>query len=253
MSFRSSKHLLAALALCFGSNLALAGDVTVSAAASLTNAFKDITAKYQAEHADARIELNFGASGALLQQMDKGAPVDVFASADQKSMDEAVQKNLIDASTRVDFVSNSLVLIAPHDSPLTLSDLAQLGDPAIKRIAIGNPDSVPVGRYTQTAVDAHNLWPVVKAKAINATSVRQALDYVARGEVDAGFVYATDAAVMADKVKVLMTVPVSRPVLYPIAVAAKPKDAAEAKRFVDYVLSPVGREILSGYGFGQPE
>ena len=117
---------------------------------------------------------------------------------------------------------------------------------------MGNPASVPVGRYAQKALEAAKLWPVVQAKAIMTQSVRQSLDYVARGEVEAGFVYATDAAIMADKVKVAVRVPSQTPVTYPIAVTTREAAAKEAESFVAYVLSPAGQAILSRYGFQKP-
>src|SRR5690606_30842991 len=134
---------------------------------------------------------NFAASGALLQQIAKGAPVDVFASADQQTMDQAQAQDLVKAGERRNFVTNSLVVIVPENAkaaPATLNDLEQY-----QRIAIGLPASVPVGRYTKSVLDKAQLWSAIEPKMIGAQSVRQALDYVARAEVDAGFVYATDA------------------------------------------------------------
>ncbi len=122
----------------------------------------------------------------------------------------------------------------------------------VKRIAYGNPASVPVGRYTQGALEAAGLWTAVQAKSVLAQNVRQSLDYVSRGEVDAGFVFATDAAIMPDKVKVALRVPSQTPVTYPIAVTAREAAAQEAQRFVAYVLSPAGQAILARYGFQQP-
>ena len=161
------------------------------------------------------MQLNFGASGTLLQQMSKGAPVDLFASADQATMDKAEKQDLIDPKTRHNFVQNTLVLIVPSDSTLTLSKLADLKKADVKKVAIGNPASVPVGAYTQATLEAAHLWKAVSAKAVNTQNVRQSLDYVARGEVDTGFVYGTDTYVMKDKVKTALEVPTQTPILYP--------------------------------------
>lgn len=143
------KSLLLSAVLSATSGLVQAGEVTVSAAASLTNAFQEIARNYETQHADAKVLLNFGASGALLQQMAKGAPVDVFASADQETMDMAAKQNLLAAETRQDFALNALVLIVPNTSKLELKQLADLQQSAVEKVAIGNPASVPVGRYSQ--------------------------------------------------------------------------------------------------------
>jgi molybdate transport system substrate-binding protein len=233
--------LLAALLLTTLTGSALAADLVVSAAASLTNAFKDIGTAYEAQY-----------SGVLLQQIAKGAPVDVFASADQETMDKAQAQNLVLAADRHDFVRNSLVLIVPSDSKLQVADLAALGQPGVTRIAVGNPASVPVGAYTQRTLEAASLWSTVQAKAITTQNVRQSLDYVARGEVDAGFVYGTDAALMSDKVKVAFTVPVAKPISYPIAKTKDSANGSDAQRFVSYIQSAPAQAIFAKYGFLKP-
>lgn len=243
------KRLLAVAVLAAATGPAFAADLTVSAAASLTHAFKEIAQGYQAKYPNASIALNFGASGALLQQMAKGAPVDVFASADQETMDMAEKQGLVAAQDRRDFVRNSLVLITPADSKLLIHRLEDLNQPGIKRVAIGNPASVPVGRYTRHALEAAKLWPVVQVKAIGTQNVRQALDYVARGEVDAGFVYATDAALMKDKVTVALEVPLDIAIRYPMAKTIASTQGEEARRFIGYVSSPAGQAVLAKYGF----
>lgn len=244
--------LAIALGGAFAHGTASAADLTVSAAASLTNAFKEIGTAFEAQHPGTKVQLNFGASGALLQQMAKGAPVDVFASADQETMDQAQQQNLVKPESRSNFVRNALVVIVPVDASSQPKTLQDLGDAAYKHIAIGVPASVPVGRYTKAVLEKAQLWSVIEPKMIGATSVRQALDYVARGEVEAGFVYATDAAVMPDKVRLAFTVPTETPVLYPIAPLAASPNAADAQAFVAYVLSPPAQAVLARFGFGKP-
>lgn len=227
-----------------------AADVTVSAAASLTNALRDIAPLFEAAHPGTRLQLNFGASGALLAQIAKGAPADVFVSADEESMDQAQAQSLLLAGTRRDFVSNTLVVVVPAAAaalPATLREVAALG-----RIAIGLPASVPAGRYARSALEQAGLWAQVEPKMIGASSVRQALDYVARAEVDASFVYATDAALMPGKVKVAFTVPTTRPVRYPIAVLSGAPNAADGRRFVDFLFTPPAQAVLARYGFGRP-
>lgn len=247
-----ASSLLRTLVACFLAGVAgaaMAGDLVVSAASSLTNAFKDIAQSYEAQHPGSKVLLNFGASGALLQQMAKGAPVDVFASADQETMDAAQQQGLVRAADRQDFVRNALVVVAPMDAKASPAALKDLVGPGVMRVALSSPASVPVGRYGKHALEAAGLWAAVQSKLINTTNVRQSLDYVARGEVDAGFVYATDAALMKDKVKTAFAVPLDRAILYPIAHTAASGNAAEAAAFIAYVRSPAGQAILARYGF----
>jgi len=242
--------LAAALALLSGPGRAT--EITVSAASSLTNAFREIALLFEAADPGTHVQLNFGASGALLQQIARGAPVDVYASADPATMDQAQAQGWVATPQRRDFATNALVVIVPAGraaAPRTLGDLAL---PTYVRIAIGLPASVPVGRYTQGALEAAGLWSAIEPRMIGAHSARQALDYVARAEVDAGFVYATDAALMADKVRVAFTVPTASPIRYPIAVLAGAPNATEARRFVDFVVTPPARAALARHGFGQP-
>lgn len=247
MSTRLLRPLLA-IAAVFAACAAQAGEVTVSAAASLTNALRDIAPLFEAAVPGAKLQLNFGASGALLAQIAKGAPADVFISADEESMDQAEKQGLVKA--RRDVVSNTLVLIVPAAAATAPKALADLG--GMSRIAIGLPASVPVGRYTKGVLEQAGLWAAIEPKMIGATTVRQALDYVARAEVDAGFVYATDAALMADKVKVAFTVPTPKPVRYPLAVLTGAPNAAEARKFVDFLYTPPAQAVLAKYGFGKP-
>lgn len=231
---------------------ALAAELTVSAAASLTNAFRELAPLYEARHPDTTVQLNFAGSGALLQQIAKGAPVDVFASADQLTMDQAQEQGLIKADLRSDFVSNSLVVIVPAQSSYAPASLDDVVKPLYGRIAIGLPASVPVGRYTKSVLKKAALWKAIEPRMIGAQNVRQALDYVARGEVDAGFVYATDAALMPDKVKVAFTAPTETPILYPIAPIASAANPDAAKAFVDFVHTDEAQAVLAKYGFGKP-
>jgi molybdate transport system substrate-binding protein len=227
-------------------------ELTVSAAASLTNAFPEIGKIFEKQHPGIKIIYNFAASGPLLQQIAQGAPVDVFASADQKTMNQAQEKKLVVPATRKNFVSNRLVLIVPIDSKLTVSGLKDLTGPQVKRVAVGNPATVPAGRYTKGALEKAGLWDKLSPKFILAESVRQVLDYVSRGEVDTGFVYSTDAAIAKGKVKVIQTVTEHAPILYPIAVTESTGKQALAQSFVDFVLSPPAQEIFSKFGFGKP-
>jgi molybdate transport system substrate-binding protein len=227
-------------------------ELIVSAAASLTNAMKEVAAQYEKAHPGTKVVCNFAASGVLLQQMAKGAPVDVFAAADQKTMNQAQEKKLIVPATRKNFVSNRLVLIVFMDSKLTLSGLQDLTGPQVKRVAVGNPATVPAGRYAKQALEKAGLWEKLSPKYVLAESVRQVLDYVRRGEVDAGLVYSTDAAIAKGKVKVIQRVTEHAPILYPIAVTVATDKKALAQSFVDFVLSPTAQATFKKFGFGKP-
>ncbi len=243
-------RLFFSLALLFSmADPAFAGELNVSAASSLTNAFKDIAQSYQAQYPDAKVQLNFAASGTLLQQLAKGAPVDVLATADQETMDAAEKQGLILVKERKDFVRNSLVLIQPISSTIKIEHIEELQQAAVKRIAIGNPASVPVGRYAQAALQAARVLPRIEGKLINTLNVRQALDYVARDEVEAGFVYASDAALMLDKVKVAAQIKIDKAITYPLAITKDSNNQIEAKRFVQFLASPTAQAIFSKYGF----
>ena len=213
---KSVSLAVAALVLALGCGQAVtasAGEMTVSAAASLTNAFAELK------------------------------------TADQETMDKAQKAQLIKPESRKNFVSNTVVLIVPAQGK-KFGSLAELKK--AQRIAVGSPESVPVGRYTRDALKSAGLWETLQPSFIYGNSVRQVLDYVARGEVDAGIVYATDAKQRADKVDVCLTLTGHKPVTYPIAVATTGSNAAMGQAFVDFALSPEGQAILARYGFSKP-
>ena len=243
---------LVALLLAASCGAAGAADLVVSAAASLTNAMREIGPMFEAQNPGTRVVFNFAASDALLAQIARGAPADVFASADQEAMDRAEARKLLAAGSRRNFAANTLVMVVPADSTLGLTGLADLQKAGVTRVAIGNPAGVPAGRYTRGALEAAKLWAAIEPKAIMAQSVRQALDYVARGEVQAGFVYATDAAIMKDRVKVVTTVATEEPITYPLSAVSGSPNPGSARRFVDFVMSPAAQAVLGRYGFARP-
>jgi molybdate transport system substrate-binding protein len=228
-----------------------AEELVVSAAASLTNAFDALKTSFEKAHPGIRMIPNYGASGALLKQMESGAPVDVFASADQKTMDEAAAKGLLNAGTRRNFVRNSVVLVVPVDSRLAVKSEKDLALPGVARIALGNPETVPAGRYAKEFLLAAGLWDALQPKYIFGNNVRQVLDYVSRSEVDAAFVFATDAMQVGAKLRVVCEADGKTPALYPVAVVASSRKPA-AKSFVDYLLSAEGQRILGSFGFKKP-
>jgi molybdate transport system substrate-binding protein len=242
--------LLAALSL--GTAALHAQEVTVSAAASLTNAFQAVGQAFEKTRPGTKVTFNFAASGPLLAQIQQGAPVDVFASADQETMDRAAKANLLAEGSRADFARNTLVLIVPSTATATPQKLADLGGAAYKRISTGTPSSVPVGRYTMASVQEAGLTAALEPKWVYGESVRQVLNYVARGEVDAGFVYRTDALIEKDKTRIALTVPTTTPVSYPIAQVAASKNAAVGKDFIAFVRSDAGQQILDSFGFSKP-
>lgn len=247
------RRTVGVLALMVGtSGAAVAADLTVSAASSLGNAFKSLAPAFEAAHPGTRVLLNVAASDALLAQISKGAPVDVFASADQDSMDRAAAQSLLVPGTRHDFVGNRLVLIVPASSSGAVRGLTDLQSATVQRVALGKPEGVPAGRYARGALEAARLWAAIQPKAVYAVNVRQALDYVARGEADAGFVYATDAATQQDKVRVVSVVPTATPLRYPVAAVAGGAQQALARQFIDFLRSPAAQEVLVKHGFVAP-
>lgn len=227
-------------------------EIIVSAAASLTNVFTDIKTAFEQQHPEYIVQTNFAASNLLLKQMEEGAPVDVFASADQETMDKAAQKELIVVATRQNFARNELVLVLPADSRISLVSLADLKKPAVTYLAVGNPESVPAGRYAREALATAGLWKDLQTKYVFGASVRQTLEYVRREEADAGFVYRTDALLGGSGIQIAFMVEGHRPVLYPIAVTTVGKNNPGAMLFRNFVLSPQGQALLQHYGFTRP-
>lgn len=244
------KKISATLALLLSHSL-WASDLTVSAAASLTQAFQEIGAQFEAQHPGTQLKFNFGASGALAQQIIHGAPVDVFASADTDTMDKAVAKAAVHAADVKIFTTNRLVLVMPVSAKHTMKQLSDLKKPEVKRFAMGVPASVPAGHYAQGALEKAGVWTELQPKIISTQNVRQTLDYVVRGEVDAGFVYASDAQLMTDKVKWAFVVPTAIPIQYPIAKVTSSANAREAEKFIAFVQSAQGQAVLKKHGFGQ--
>jgi molybdate transport system substrate-binding protein len=226
-------------------------EMTISAAISLKNAFEEIGKLYGLQNPGVKLVFNFGASGDLARQIEAGAPVDVFAPAAQKDMDDISRKGLLAVNSRRDFTGNTMVLVKPAQSTIKLSSLKDLQTGGVKRIAIGNPKTVPAGRYAEEILKHFNLWDVLKEKIIFAENARQVLDYVAREEVDAGLVYSTDATVRIKEVKIEVKVAEGshQPILYPIAVLKGAKDEEGGWRFVEFVLSAEAQRILKRHGF----
>jgi molybdate transport system substrate-binding protein len=200
------------------------------------------------------VHYNWGSSGELQKQIEAGAPVDVFISAAQLQMDDLDKRGLVVPATRRVFARNLLAVIKPADSRVDLAKAADLAEARITRIVIGNPKTVPAGQYAEESLRALGLWDRVRPKLIFAENVRQALDYVARGEVDAGFVYTTDAAARGQAVREAFrpAEDTYRPIVYPAAVVAATREPALARAFVEVLASGEGRAILARFGFQPP-
>jgi molybdate transport system substrate-binding protein len=241
--------VVAALALTAGS--AAAQDVTVFAAASLTNAFEDVAKVYR-EKGGRPVKFSFASSSTLAKQIEGGAPADVFASADEQWMDYLAQRNLIETATRQSRLGNTLVLVTPLDQKRSVEirhgfDLA--GMIGSGRLATGDPAHVPVGRYAEQALTRLGVWAAVAPKLARTDNVRAAVLLVERGEAPFGIVYATDAAA-SGKVHVAGTFPANShtPVTYPIAIVAK-RDRPEVRRFLDFLGGPEAQAIYRRAGF----
>jgi molybdate transport system substrate-binding protein len=226
-------------------------EITVSAAISLKNAFEQIGRIFKGYHPEARLLFNFGASGDLARQIEAGAPVDVFASAAQKDMDGIDRKGFILSGTRTNFAGNGVVLVKPTLSSIRIESFEDLRKAEVKRIVIGNPKTVPAGRYAEEVLKSLNLRDGITDKLVLAENVRQALDYVARNEVDAGIVYMTDAMIRSKEVRIVMKAPQGshRPVVYPIGVVKGSENELLARDFITFVVSGDGQDILKKYGF----
>jgi len=246
-----------ALALVFvlaASSAAPAQEMTLSVAISMKEAVETLGRQFTQSRAGVTLRYNIGSSGELQKQIEAGAPVDLFISAAQRQMDELEQKGLIVTATRRVFARNVLTVIKPADSKVDISKPADLLSPGVKRIVIGNPKTVPVGQYTEESLKTHGLWDRLQAKLVLAENVRQALDYVARGEVEAGFVYTTDAAVRPGSVVEAFrpTEDTYRPVIYPVAAVKDGKHQALAQAFIDLLVSRDGQAVLTRLGFQPP-
>ncbi len=218
-------------------------EITVSAAISLQDALKDIGEEFQKKHPEVKIYFNFGASGTLEKQIEQGAPVDIFASASPKEMDTLEEKGLVLKSTRTNFAKNRLVIVSP--SKLTIEELM---DKNVKRIAIGDPKTVPAGRYAMTYLENAGAYETLKPKLVFAENVRQVLDYVERGEADAGFVYFSDTLKSNMAVSGINDT-LYPPVVYPVAVINDSRNLEISKQFIGYIISDEGQTILHRYGF----
>lgn len=225
-------------------------ELMISAAASLTDALNEMKQVYENEHKSVHLLFNLGGSGKLATQIEQGASTDLFLSADQKSMDNLERKSLVKADSRVDFTGNKIVLVGGKNNGITFNTLKDIDSRNLSQIAIGEPESVPAGKYAKETLEALGKWDAVQTKLVYAKDVRQVLTYVESGNADIGFVYSSDA-LTSDKVNVLAEVEAAlhTPIIYPAAIVTDSKNQAEALKFINFILSDVGQSILEKYGF----
>lgn len=224
-------------------------NLLVSAAASLEESLKEIAPIYAETKQNVTIRYNFGASGALQQQIEQGAPADIFISAARKQMDALETKGLLVAGTRTNMARNRLVLIVPQ-SQVGITSFYDLPSEKISKIAIGEPRSVPAGQYAEQVLNKLRIWPQIRSKLVLANNVRQVLAAVETGNADAGIVYATDAKI-SDKVKVVVAADekLHSPIVYPMAAIKSSKNISAAQQFLEFLSSNRAKTILKKYGF----
>jgi molybdate transport system substrate-binding protein len=228
---------------------ALAAEVRVSAAASLTDALQEIAPLYEKQSGDSLI-FNFGSSSMLARQIQEGAPGDLFFSADELKMDQLSQRGLVVKKSRRSILSNTLAIIVPSDSRLKIASPADLAGPGIRNIAIAEPQTVPAGIYAKEYLRKLRIWDRITHKLIPTDNVRATLAAVESGNVETGIVYKTDALI-SKGVRIAYDVPAAEgPVIsYPAAVLADGTRQAAAQRFLDYLQTPPAQEIFRKHGF----
>lgn len=224
-------------------------ELTVSAATSMQNVLQELKHNFEKEQPTIDIAFNFGASGALAQQVSQGAPVDLFLSASIEKFDLLVDEGLIDEKLQQNLIGNEIVLIAPKENVKQITVIEDLKTKA-ERISIGIPESVPAGKYAKEAIESMDMWNEIENKLVLSKDVRQVLTYVETGNVDAGFVYKTDAQ-FSDQIQIVMSVDTKyhSEIIYPVGVIKSSEHLIEAKLFYEYLLSDEAIALLEEYGF----
>lgn len=225
-------------------------ELLISAAASLTDALEDLKAVFEEEHEGVKVTYNFGSSGKLAANIENGAPSDLFLSASSKDMNDMEEKGLILAGSKENFTSNELVMIAHKDSDSTIDSFEAIDPEAIDHFAVGEPETVPAGRYTKETFENLNLWEPLQNKLVMGSDVRQVLTHVEMGNADYGIVYSSDAFVSDDVIVLAESNPEwHAPIVYPGAVVEASKHQGTAQEFLDYLTSDEGKNVLQKFGF----
>ena len=221
-------------------------ELTISAAASLQDAINEIKTAYEKENSNVKINLNFGASGALQQQISQGAPVDLFFSAAEDKFEKLKDEKLIEKGKNL--IGNEIVLVVPKDSDQSINEFEDL--PKAEKMAIGTPETVPAGQYGKETLENLGVWKDIEEKVVYAKDVRQVLTYVETENVDAGIVYKTDA-LTSEKVAITATASedTHTPIIYPVGVIKESSHLKEANAFYEYLQTEKAMEIFVKYGF----
>lgn len=224
-------------------------EILISAAASLRDVFTELGADFEKKN-NVKLSFNFASSGELKTQIEYGAPVDVFAAASSADIEALEKKDLLAVNSRINFAKNILVLIQSNNSKIQIKTIEDLAKSEVKKIAMGNPVTVPAGRYAKETLTNFKSYDLLKEKLVFGENVRQVLDYVSKNEVDAGFVYSTDALV-AKNVHKILEVPASYhdAIVYPVAMVKTTKNEKVAKEFIKFITNKSSEEIFKKYGF----
>lgn len=225
-------------------------ELTILAAASLTDVTKEIADLYKEIAPNVTLTFSYGASGALQTQIEEGAPADLFLSAATKQMEALDEKKLLLDGTKKDLLLNKVVLIVPKDSTIGLTSFEDVGTDKVNTIALGEPEGVPVGQYSEEIFTNLGILDKAKEKANYGSDVKQVLTWVESGEVDCGIVYSTDAMV-SEKVSVVCEAPEGshKDIIYPAAVIASSTHPEEAKAFLAFLSTDNVAKTFEKYGF----
>jgi molybdate transport system substrate-binding protein len=246
------QSVVLAVAFALAATEVHAATVMVFAAASLTDALKEIAASYEKQSSD-KMVFNFAASGALARQIEEGAPADIFFSADEARADALEKKGLLVKETRKNRLSNTLAIVVPFDSTLVLKSAKDLGGAGIQRLALGDAKTVPVGSYSKAYLEKLGIWSAIQPKVVPCESVRSVLAAVESGNIDAGIVYKTDAAI-SKKVKIAFAVPRAEgpQITYPMALVKDGPQPEAARKFLAWLDSAAAGAVFAKYGFELP-
>ncbi|OZH53138.1 molybdate ABC transporter substrate-binding protein [Hydrocoleum sp. CS-953] len=225
-------------------------NLTVSAAASLKDVMAEIKPIYEQQKTNVSLTLNLASSGSLRQQIEQGAPVDLFISASASHINMLEEKGLIIDENRRDLLKNQMVLIVPQENTALVNTFEDLTKEAISTISIGEPQSVPAGKYAKEVLTSLGIYEAVESKIVFAKNVRQIVNYVATGNVDAGIVYQTDTNV-SDTVKIVANAPEKShtPVVYPIVIIKDSKNIEAAQKLEEFLFTPEAKAVFEKYGF----
>lgn len=224
-------------------------NLTVSVASSVQDAMKDIQALYRQENPNINIDYNFGSSGSLQQQIEQGAPADIFLAAAPKQMNALQQKDLLSTETRQDLLSNRIVLVVPKEANNNAT-FESLNKAEFKKVALGDPSSVPAGQYGKEVLMFLKLYEKINSKLVFGKNIRQVLFFVETGNVDVGLVYKTDVRA-SDKVKIVDVAPENyySSIIYPVSVIKHSKHPEEAQQFIEFLFSEKAKDIFENHEF----